>query len=234
MLPVAILAGGLGTRMQPLTSDTPKSLLPVAGQPFIVHQLAYLRSQNVEKVVLCVGHLGEQIRGAVGDGREHGLTIHYSFDGPSLLGTGGAIKQAIRLLGDDFFVLNGDSYVPCSLARIQAAYGAGRRAALMTILRNDNRWERSNVLVRKGELIEYEKHTDRLDMTYVDFGVSVFSSRVFTQRHETVIDLAVINRQLSIVGQLASFEVSDRFYEIGSLQGLKETDEFLRRKAVAA
>ncbi len=235
MLPAAILAGGLATRLRPLTDRTPKALLDVAGRPFIFHQLEFLRRQGIERVVLCVGHLGQQIRDAVGDGRASGLSIQYSCDGPLLLGTGGALRRALRLLGDEFFVLNGDSYTPCALSRVQAAFEAARRPALMTILRNDNRWDRSNVLVKKGELIEYDKDSVRPDMCHIDFGVSVFSRDVFERLDESAVaDLAAINRQLSLRGQLAAFEVAERFYEIGSLQGLRETEAFLRRKPVAA
>jgi N-acetyl-alpha-D-muramate 1-phosphate uridylyltransferase len=234
MLPAAILAGGLATRLRPLTDRTPKALLNVAGRPFIFRQLEFLREQGVNRVVLCVGHLGEQIREAVG-GSASGLSIQYSFDGPLLLGTGGALRRALPLLGAEFFVLNGDSYTPCALSRVQAAFEAAHRPALMTILRNDSRWDRSNVLVKKGELIEYDKDSVRPDMRHIDFGVSVFSRDVFQKFDEsTVVDLAVINRQLSLRGQLAIFEVADRFYEIGSLQGLKETEDYLRRKPVAA
>jgi len=158
MWSVAILAGGLATRLRPMTDRIPKSLLSIAGRPFIFHQLDLLRSQGVDRVVLCVGHLGDQIRAAVGDGRSLGLAIDYSFDGAELLGTGGALKQALPLLGDEFFVLNGDSYLPCSFAPIQSAYEAAQRPALMTVLRNDNRWDKSNVLIINGELIEYDKN----------------------------------------------------------------------------
>jgi N-acetyl-alpha-D-muramate 1-phosphate uridylyltransferase len=235
LLPVAILAGGLATRLHPLTSDTPKALLVVAGRPFIFHQLEFLSAQGIDRVVLCVGHLGDQIRAVVGDGRMPGLTVQYSFDGPGLLGTGGALKQALPMLGDEFFVLNGDSYAPCSLAQVQSAFEAARRPALMTILRNDNQWDRSNVLFRKGELIEYEKHTKRPDMSHIDFGLSILSSAAFSGPPAlAVIDLADIYRRLSISGQLAAFEVSERFYEIGSPQGLRDTEEFLLRKLLAA
>src|SRR5580658_3498417 len=120
MLPVAILAGGLATRLRPLTDRVPKSLLKIAGRPFIFHQLELLKTQGVGRAVLCVGHLGEQIEAAVGDGRALDLEIEYSFDGSELLGTGGALKKALPLLGEEFFVLNGDSYLPCSLSQIQS------------------------------------------------------------------------------------------------------------------
>jgi N-acetyl-alpha-D-muramate 1-phosphate uridylyltransferase len=231
MLAVAILAGGLATRLRPLTDRVPKSLLEIAGRPFIFHQLEMLRNEGVDRVVLCVGHLGEQIRAVVGDGRTHGIAIDYSFDGNELLGTGGALRRALPVLGAAFFVLNGDSYLRCPLARIQSAYEASGRPALMTVLRNDNRWERSNVLYRNGEIIEYDKHSPRADMAHVDFGLSVLSSAVFAPYAAAkVIDLADIFRDLSRSGLLAAFEVLERFYEIGSLQGIADTEEFLSRK----
>ena len=230
MLPVAILAGGLATRLRPLTDRTPKSLLNVAGRPFIFHQLDMLRKQGIERVVLCVGYLGEQIRAAVSAVATPGLAVSYSFDGGELLGTGGALKQALPLLGDEFFVLNGDSYLPCSLAAVQTAYRAAGRPALMTVLRNDNQWDRSNVLFRNGRLLAYDKRAPRSDMSHIDFGLSVLSSAVFTRyEHRSIIDLADVFRDLSQRGELAALEVSQRFHEIGSPQGLRETEEFLTR-----
>jgi N-acetyl-alpha-D-muramate 1-phosphate uridylyltransferase len=228
MLPVAILAGGLATRLRPMTNRVPKALLSIAGQPFIFHQLRLLKNQGVDRVVLCVGHLGEQVKALVGDGRNLGLIIQYSFDGIELLGTGGALKKALPLLGDDFFVLNGDSYLPCSFARIQSAYESARRPALMTVLRNDCRWDKSNILFKNGELIEYDKKSPRFDMRHIDFGLSVLTKHVFLQYPEgTAVDLADICRELSKAGQVAAFEVSERFYEIGSPQGIRDTEEFL-------
>jgi MurNAc alpha-1-phosphate uridylyltransferase len=235
MLPVAILAGGLATRLRPMTDRVPKSLLRIAGRPFIFHQLELLKNQGVDRVVLCVGHLGDQVKAAVGDGRALGLAINYSFDGGELLGTGGALKRALPLLGDRFFVLHGDSYLPCSFARIQSAYEAARRPALMTVLRNDDQWDKSNVLFRNGELIIYDKQCPRADMSHIDFGLYVLSGDVFLAYGESrVIDLADICRELSRTGQLTAVEVSERFYEIGSPQGIRDTEEFLSRHLVHA
>jgi N-acetyl-alpha-D-muramate 1-phosphate uridylyltransferase len=231
MLPVAILAGGLATRLRPMTDRVPKALLNIAGRPFILHQLTLLKNQGVDRAVLCVGHLGEQVEALVGDGRHLGLAIEYSFDGVELLGTGGALKKALPLLGDDFFVLNGDSYLPCSFARIQSAYESARRPALMTVLRNDCHWDKSNILFENGELIEYDKKSPRLDMRHIDFGLSVLSKHVFSPyRESTAIDLADICRQLSQAGQVAAFEVTERFYEIGSPQGIRDAEEFLAQR----
>lgn len=235
VLPVAVLAGGLASRLRPLTDRTPKSLLSVAGRPFIFHQLELLRGQGVEHVVLCLAHMGEQIRAAVDGALAPGLSVSYSFDGPQLLGTGGALRAALPLLGEEFFVLNGDSYLSCSLQRIQAAYYAARHPALMTVMRNDNRWDRSNVLFHAGRLLAYDKRAPQPQMTHIDFGLSVLSRPVFDPYVRVpVLDLADILHDLSLRGELAAFEVSERFYEIGSVQGLKDTEDFLSRQVSGA
>ena len=235
LLPVAILAGGLATRLRPLTDRTPKSLLIVAGRPFIFHQLELLHGQGVAHVVLCLAHMGDQIRTAIDGALAPGLTVSYSFDGARLLGTGGALRAALPLLGEEFFVLNGDSYLPCSLQGVQAAYRTARRPALMTVMRNDNRWDRSNVLFTGGRLLIYDKRTPEPQMSHIDFGVSVLSRTVFDQYGSAaVLDLADILHDLSVRGELAGLEVSERFYEIGSIQGLKETEEFLSRQVINA
>ena len=229
-LPVAILAGGRATRLRPLTDRVPKSLLNVAGRPFIFHQLELLRKQGIERVVLCVGYLGEQIRDAVGAAATPGLTVSCCFDGSDLLGTGGALKHALPLLGEEFFVLYGDSYLRCSLPEVQAAYRAAGQPALMTVLPNDNQWDRSNVLFRDGRLLAYDKGSPQSNMAHIDSGLSVLSSAIFTRyARESIIDLSDIFRDLAQRGELAALEVSQRFYEIGSPQGLGETEEFLTR-----
>jgi NDP-sugar pyrophosphorylase family protein len=234
MLPVALLAGGLATRLHPHTERIPKSLIAIAGRPFVFHQLELLRSQGAESVVMCVGHLADQIQASVGDGDRFGLRILYSADGDTLLGTGGAIRNALPLLGPEFFVLYGDSYLPCSLDQIQSAYRSDGRPALMTVVRNDNRWGRSNV-VCDGQIVEYDKNSARSDMTHIDFGLSVFSRSVFLPYQAgQIIDLADICRDLSKAGQLAAFEVSDRFYEIGSREGIAETEQYIVRRQAHA
>ena len=228
MFPVAILAGGLATRLHTLTRDTPKSLLPVAGRPFLLHQLELLRSQQIEHVVLCVGHLGEQICALIGDGRAHGLSVKYSFDGPTALGTGGALRQAVPMLGPCFFVLYGDSYLPCDFGRVQSAFEHCGRSALMTVLRNENRWDRSNVVLGSDGAVRYDKSLGRDAATHIDFGLSVLRPSVLLRRASgTAFDLAEVYSELSHSGDLAGYEVAQRFYEIGSLQGLRDTEAFL-------
>lgn len=233
MFPVAILAGGLATRLRPITEKIPKALVEVAGRPFIFRQLEYLRGQGIRKVVLCVGYLGERIEEAVRDGRDFGLEVAYSFDGPVLLGTGGALRRAAPMLGNDFFVLYGDSYLPCDFRAVQAAYVASGQPALMTVLHNGDRWDKSNVLYRDGRIMEYNKRAPRPEMRHIDYGLGIVSRDILARHSDKqaqgqAFDLSDLYHELSLAGRLAGFEVevSQRFYEIGSHQGLQETESY--------
>jgi NDP-sugar pyrophosphorylase family protein len=229
MLPVAILAGGLATRLRPLTDTIPKALVEVAGEPFVLRQIKYLRAQGVSKVVLCVSYRGEQIEAVVGNGRDFGLDVRYSFDGRKLLGTGGALKRALPLLGERFFILYGDSFLPVDFGAVQAAFTASGKPALMTVLRNADHWDRSNVRCEGGEILEYNKRAPRPDMAYIDYGLSVLSAAVLGDYPDgEAFDLADVMHRLSLAGQLAGLEVFERFYEIGSHQGLAETEAYFR------
>jgi MurNAc alpha-1-phosphate uridylyltransferase len=231
MLPVAILAGGLATRLRPITETIPKALVDVAGKPFIVRQLSYLREQGISRVVLCIGYLGDMVRAVVGSGESFGLEVSYSEDGPNLLGTGGALAKAIPILGDDFFVLYGDSFLPVSFSAVQDAYKKSGKPALMTVLKNQNQWDKSNVLFVDGRLHEYNKRSPRAEMTYIDYGLGVVSASVLKQRPVgQSFDLADVYQDLSLQGQLAGLEVHERFYEIGSHTGLKEAEDYFLTK----
>lgn len=235
ILPVAILAGGMATRLYPVTQKIPKALLTIAGRPFIFHQLEWLKREGVSRVVLCVGNLADQIEAAVGDGSAFGLSVAYSHDGDVLLGTGGALRKALPLLGPEFFVLYGDSYLLCPFADVQAAYKASGLPALMTVLHNGGRWDKSNVLFRDGKLVEYNKHAPLADMQHIDYGLGVLSDAVLKARAEhEAFDLADMYHDLSIKGQLAGYEVQQRFYEIGSQSGIAEADQFLSQQGQRA
>ena len=228
MFQVAILAGGLATRLRPITQTIPKALIEVAGKPFIHHQLAYLKKQGMARVVLCIGYLGEMIQEVVGDGSNFGLEVTYSPDGPLLLGTGGALRQALPVLGEDFFVLYGDSYLPVDYTAVQAAYLSSHQPALMTVLKNNDRWDKSNVVFEQGRLIEYNKEQTRLEMQYIDYGLGILNRQVLMAYPPCEpFDLAKVYNFLSIQGKLAGFEVFERFYEIGSHAGIVETQTYL-------
>jgi len=231
MLPVAILAGGLATRLRPITEKVPKSMLEVAGEPFIFHQLRLLRSHGIRNIVMCLGHLGEQVEKAVGDGKAFDLSVRYSYDGPILLGTGGALRRALPMLGPQFFVLYGDSYLQCPYFDIQSTFESSGKPALMTVMRNSNQWDSSNVLFQDHQIIEYNKRTPKSAMAHIDFGLGILSASLFQNRGENqAFDLAETYHELSLKGQLAGFEVHQRFYEIGSHQGLKEFEDYLKTK----
>ncbi len=230
MLPVAILAGGLAKRLRPITETIPKALVEVAGSPFIEWQLDYLHDQGVEHVVLCLGYLGEQVEELIGDGRRFGLRVDYSNDGDRLLGTGGALRKALPMLGDAFFVFYGDSYLPICFFDVEECFRARGQPALMTVLKNGDRWDRSNVLFSDGRLIEYNKLAPSENMAYIDYGLGVLSDDVLLDYPEDQpFDLAKVYHRLSLDGRLAGYEVFERFYEIGSHEGLKETEEYLIR-----
>ena len=228
MLPLAILAGGLATRMRPLTEKIPKSLLEVAGTPFVFHQLRLLQRQGIDDVVLCVGYLGEMIEERVGNGESFGLHVRYSYDGPRLLGTAGALKQALPLLGCAFFVLYGDSYLTCDYNAVQTTYEKSGKSALMTIYRNQGLYDSSNVVFEQGSIIYYDKKNKRPDMLYIDYGLGILQSGVLEIIPDgESADLADIYRELVLTGMLAGYEAPERFYEIGSSSGLAELEAML-------
>lgn len=230
-LPVAILAGGLATRLGSITETIPKALVDVAGKPFIVHQLALLRAAGIQRVVLCVAHLADQIEAVLGDGRGYGVQILYSNDGGQLLGTGGAIRKALPLLGDAFFVLYGDSYLMCDYAAIERAYRASGKLGLMTVYENQGQYDASNVAVQGGRILRYDKTPGLPGMTHIDWGLGVIAASAFgNYPPEGRLDLAVVYQDLLARDQLAGYEVTQRFYEIGSVAGLEDTRRLLSRE----
>jgi NDP-sugar pyrophosphorylase family protein len=232
-LTVAILAGGLATRLRPITQTVPKSLLELNGEPFVVHQLRLLQSKGIRRVVLCVGHLGDLIQRAIGDGSALGLQVDYSFDGPALLGTAGAIRNALPRLGKSFFVMYGDSYLPCDYAAIARHFESAGMLGMMTVFRNEGKWDTSNVEfeasgLEAGKILAYSKTNRTPRMHYIDYGLGVFRSEAFQGLPAgRACDLTELYTDLLQRKQLAAFEVHERFYEIGSPAGLQETADFL-------
>lgn len=230
-IPIAILAGGLATRLRPITEKIPKSLVMVAGKPFLAHQLELLRSHGIYRVVLCVGYLGEMIQRDFGDGSAFDLQLKYSFDGPKLLGTGGAVKQALPLLGGEFFVLYGDSYLPLEYRPVAEFFRRSGKLGCMTVYRNEGRYDTSNVVFRDGEIAVYDKKNRRPEMRHIDYGLSLFKAPVFNSYPpDEPFDLAEVMGKLVAKKQLAGYEVTQRFYEMGSPAGLAELETLLTSK----
>lgn len=230
-IPVAILAGGLATRLRPITVKIPKSLVPVAGKPFLAHQLELLHARGIRRAVLCIGYLGEMIQQEFGNGEEFGVKLEYSFDGPKLLGTGGAIKRALPLLADEFFILYGDSYLPVDYAPIADFFHSSGKPGLMTVFRNEGKFDASNVIFADGDIRVYDKKKKLPEMQHIDYGLSLFKASVFDAYEAgQPFDLAEVMGKLVHEKQLAGFEVTERFYEMGSHTGLAELELLLKSR----
>ena len=234
MLPVAILAGGLATRLGPVAENVPKSLLELNGEPFIFHQLRLLKAHGVQRAVLCVGHLGEMIRQVVREGQEFGVEVDYSFDGTALLGTAGAVRNALPKLGNSFLVLYGDSYLVCDYAAVAREFLRAGKLALMTVFKNEGQWDTSNVEYQAGRILAYSKKNRTPRMQYIDYGLGAFSAQAFAGVPAgRASDLAELYSRILEEGQLGGMEIQQRFYEIGSPAGLEETARFLATQQVA-
>jgi len=233
--PVAILAGGLATRLRPITETIPKALIPVAEEPFLAHQLRLLANSGIRRVVLCLGYRAEMIEEQFGNGSGFGVELIYSLDGPELLGTGGAIKKALPLLGQNFFVLYGDSYLPIEYRTPLRAFVESDKLALMTVFRNEGQWDTSNVWFENGVIRSYDKKQLRPEMQHIDYGLGLFRAKAFSDWPPAQpFDLADVYHDLAVRNELAGFEVAQRFYEIGSPAGLAELDALLRARSLSA
>jgi N-acetyl-alpha-D-muramate 1-phosphate uridylyltransferase len=229
---VAILAGGLATRLRPLSASLPKALIDVAGKPFIVHQIEALRRQNMSRIVVCAAYLGETIQQALGDGHDLNVTIEYAFDGPVRLGTAGALKRALPLLGDSFFVLYGDSYLRVDYAKMATAFDGSGKLAMMSVYRNQGKWDTSNVVFAHGMVRSHDKQHPAPDAQHIDYGLSIMRKAALAGvPANRRADLADVFRSLAREGELAGFEVFERFYEIGSRAGLEETRAYLSKSS---
>ena len=234
-LPVALLAGGMATRLRPITEKIPKLLVEVAGEPFFSHQLRLLKKNGLERIVLCVGYLGEMIVEQYGDGAKWGVQIEYSFDGPKLLGTGGALIAALPKLGDAFYVLYGDSYLPIDYRAVADAFQRSGKLGLMTVYENRGRYDASNVEFADGEIKIYDKKSKSPAMHHIDYGLGLFRAAAFDGfARDAVVDLAAVQQSLVAKRQLAGYEMKGRFYEIGSHEGLNELDSLLRTDSTAS
>ena len=230
-LPVAILAGGKATRLRPLTDGIPKALIEINGLPFLAHQLELLRASGLFEIVICAWYQGEKIQAYAGDGRKFGVRIHYSFDGESLMGTGGAIKKAIPFLGDTFFVLYGDSYLPCDYSTVEKAFYVSRKDGVMTLYHNKDLGDKSNVHFSNGNILAYDKNNQSPEMEYIDYGLGILKSQVFASYPSTKpFDLMEVYQQLIKENRILGYEVKNRFYEIGSFAGIKTLENYLIKK----
>jgi len=236
-VPCVILAGGLATRMRPLTDEIPKALIPIDGRPFIDHQLGWLAGHGVTDVVLSIGYRGEMLRAHVGDGRQLGLDVRYVDEGRQLRGTAGALRLALAegALDERFLVTYGDSFLPVDFAAVWRAFLASGKPALMTVFANQGRWDTSNVIFDGRDLVLYDKHhrtRPAADFTFIDYGLMALARDVVAAEVPASgkADLADLLHALSLRGELAGFEVHERFYEIGSPAGLEDLKLWMKNR----
>jgi NDP-sugar pyrophosphorylase family protein len=232
-----ILAGGLATRMRPLTDAIPKALIPAQGKPFVDHQLAWLAEHGVTDVVLSIGYRGDLLRDHVGDGGRFGVRVRYVDEGTELRGTAGALRLAFAegALEESFLVTYGDSFLPVDFAAVYAEFVRAAKPALMTVYRNDGRWDSSNVIYENGAIVLYDKHhrvRPAADFPFIDYGLMAFARRTVADEIPAAgkADLADLLHALSRRGDLAGMEVGERFYEIGSPAGLEDFAGWLRAR----
>jgi N-acetyl-alpha-D-muramate 1-phosphate uridylyltransferase len=228
--PVLILAGGLGTRVKALTRDLPKSLIPINGQPFVSYQLRLLADRGVRDVVLCVGYGNEPLRQYVEDGSKFGLNVQYCYDGDQLLGTGGAVQKAAGMVGSPFAMIYGDSYLDVDFDPIYRTFIQSGKKALMTVYRNENQLIPSNLLFENGLIVAYEKKQPLPTMKHCDFGLSFFHCGAFAGT-QPPFDLSIVIEKLIAEKQLAGFESAQRFFEVGSEQGVQDLEHHLNQAA---
>jgi NDP-sugar pyrophosphorylase family protein len=217
--------------MQSVTKGLPKSLVPVAGQPFLKYQLAWLAKQGVTGVVLCIGYGGEKIQEYAQDGGQWGLEIHYVNEGTPLRGTAGALRLACDkgYLQEKFLVTYGDSFLPIDFSKVWNYFQDRKESALMTVFKNAGRWGKSNAEFDGEKVVRFDKIHPTPEMAYIDYGLNGLRASTIEQEipRERPADLADLFQQLSLRNDLAGFEVKTRFYEVGSPQGLQDFETYL-------
>ena len=225
---VVIISGGVATRLRPLTESVPKAMLKVAGLPFIAHQLSLLKNKGIQRVIICSGYLSKQIEDFVGNGSKFGLSVSFSVEGEKLLGTGGAVKKALPLLENDFFLIYGDAYLDVNFKNIYDYFLSQKGLGLMAVFKNRDAWDSSNIMFKDGRIINYDKENKTENMDYIDYGLGILKKSAFDlMKNKEIFDLSELYKKIIIMREMIAFEVATRFYEIGSPKGLEETEKYL-------
>lgn len=228
---IVILCGGLATRLYPLTKKIPKSMIRIEGKPFLEHQLDLLKKNKIKNILLCIGYKGEQIKKYFGSGKKFGVKIRYSREKKKLLGTAGALKNAEKLLDDAFLVMWGDSYLPFDFQGAIKFFKKFNNLGLLTVYKNCNRYEPSNVEVEGNFVKVYSKKRKTKKMKYIDYGVSIFRKEIlkFIPKNQ-VYDISRLNQLLIKKKQLLAFPSRKRFYQIGTFSGIEEFRKYLKNE----
>jgi len=233
MYDVVILCGGLATRLGDLSRDCPKSLIEINGKPFIYYQLSKLESYGFDHVVLCVGHLGNKIEDYVRNNYPTGMKIEFSYDGNVPLGTGGAIKKALPLLDKRFFVMYGDSYLDIDYFMVELSYLVdGSPPGLMVVYKNEDLLYDNNVWIHKGVIRFYDKEIRSTMHKHIDYGLGLFDKRIFSCIKKDKFSLVDVYQKLICLEKLRHYQAPNRFYEIGSFEGICEFQQYVKENNI--
>ena len=220
---IIILCGGLGTRIKSVSKKLPKSMIDIHGKPFIQYQLELLKKNNFNNIILCVAQGASIIENFVKDGKSFGLNVKYSYDGSNLLGTGGAIKNSLHNVNEYFFVIYGDSYLDINYKEVHDYYLLNKKKSVLTVLENNNLWDRSNIIFKNNKILKYCKYSNEKEMTYIDYGLSILNKKDFVDfDRKDNFDLSNLYDKLVKNGTLNGFKINERFYEVGSIKGIND------------
>jgi len=225
-----ILAGGLGTRLGAITQHVPKPMVPVAGKPYLEHQIVLLRRQGIADLVLLTGYLGGQIGNYFGDGSPWGVSIRYSQEATPI-GTGGALRDARELLAPQFLLIYGDSYLPLNYANVLRRLAAAEVCGVMVVYDNSlgDTSVRNNVAVGGSLVSRYDKTSDDAELRYVEAGVLAFERSLV----ERIPARGVVSLEQDIFPvliaekQMAAYITTQRFYDIGTPARLRAIEAYL-------
>ncbi len=230
--PVIILAGGKGKRIKKLTAKKPKPLVKILNKPFIEYQIDLLRKQKVKKLIISIGYRGDEIINFIKNKNYKDIDISFFKDGIKPLGTGGALKKISKKIQGTFIVLYGDSFLPISIKNIEKKFIKSKQDVLLTIYKNNNRFDKSNIKIVNKKIF-YNKFINDSDMKYIDYGLSIIKSKIiknFTSNKK--FDLSDLIYKLCLDRKIAYSIVKKRFYEIGSYKGIKDFKKYIRKKNV--
>ncbi len=225
-----ILAGGLGTRLRPLTESVPKPMVQINGRPFLEYEIELLKNVGVRDFVLCLGYKGQIIRNHFGDGSKFGARISYSFEGEKLLGPAGGLKNAEALLEDVFLVTYADGYLMMDYVKAWDFFLKSNRLGMMVVYENHNKFGKSDLVVKDGHVVKYDKRHQTHDMVWINFGVSYLRKEALNiiPQDQTFGEEEFYNELISRK-ELLAFETKGRFYEIGTPESLNEFASFIAK-----
>lgn len=227
---IVIMAGGMGTRLRPLTYEIPKPMVVVGGKPYLYYQLKYLQKFGYTDVLILIGYLGHYIQDYFKDGDDLGLNISYSIENEPL-GTGGALKGAQSLLQEVFMLIYGDSFLPIDLKNLENSFNYSSMAGMVVVYDNrENTDVTSNIAVdAQDTILKYKKNSNDHDLNYVDAGISIFNKNVcdlIPDKKKKSLEEEIFP---SLVEQrkLFAYITNQRFYDIGNIQRLSVFENYI-------